>query len=101
MLEIDSRECRNRHLGTERLDQGTLGRPIGSACRRRQITVGKEGLDGGPEGRFRGVETSWGRPSGVPTRDNPQASFGSSRPNTLALPTVEGYSQEILANYLS
>ena len=60
VLEIDSRECRNRHLGTERLDQGTIGRPIGSARRRRQITVGKEGLDGGPEGRFRGVETSGG-----------------------------------------
>ena len=49
VLEMDSRECRNRHLGTERLDQGTIGRPIGSARRRRQITVGKEGLDGGPE----------------------------------------------------
>ena len=60
VLEIDSRECRHRHLGPERLDQGTIGRPIGSARRRRQITVGKEGLDGGPEGRFRGVETSGG-----------------------------------------
>ena len=38
---------------------------------------------------------------GGATRDNPQASFGSSRPNTLALHTVEVYSQEILANYLS
>ena len=46
-MQIDSRECRNRHLGPERLDQGTIGRPIGSARRRRQITVGKEGLDGG------------------------------------------------------
>ena len=38
---------------------------------------------------------------GVPTRDNPQGSFGSSRPDILALPAVEVYSQEILANYLS
>ena len=50
----------NASVHTERLDQGTIGRPIGSARRRRQITVGKEGLDGGPEGRFRGVETSGG-----------------------------------------
>ena len=82
VLEIDSRECRHRHLGPERLDQGTLGRPIGASPapdHGRQRRPRRR-----PRGSFSRSGNEWRRPSGVPTRDNPQASFGSSRPNTLA-----------------
>ena len=52
-------------------------------------------------GPFRGVKTDEGGHRWVTTRDIPQGSFGSARPNALALPTAEVYSQEILASYLS